>query len=129
MSLDDFVIRELPVIPDQNKEYVIATVLNLADGEHTFSMELLNKDLTQDTVLNEDGNIVEDLGMDLIRFELDQIDLTHLVRQHCHIQLTQPVSYKGQIITELTDHLNLSWNGKFTYKFKTPFYQWLLEAI
>jgi hypothetical protein len=107
----------------------------ISEGECSIVVELLNKTI-HDTVLDSDGNIVEDLLLNIDSIEIDEIDLGSLLWTASEYRPNYPDSYKtymaelGQDLPEfLTDCVNLGWNGRWVLSFTSPFYIWLLENI
>jgi hypothetical protein len=98
------------------------------DGEYpdnldmTLGIRLLNKTDT-DTIENETKTaIVKDMLLNIINIEVDGIEMGHLKWT------------KSQYITSVRPEpilncTNLGWNGEWQFKFKLPFYIWLLENM
>lgn len=103
--------------------------------ENTIEIELLNKSFG-DTVIDSDGNILEDLLLNIETIEVDQIELGPLKWSMSKYYPDYPERYKSDIFKNggtLPDSINacvnLGWNGKWTLSFTSPFYIWLLENI
>jgi len=105
------------------------------EGECNLIIELLNKSL-YDTVLDSDGNIVEDMLLNINSIEIDEIDLGSLLWTASDYRPIYPKTYRNKM-TQLGQQLpesvkncvNLGWNGKWVISFTSPFYIWLLENI
>ena len=99
------------------------------DCDNVIDVRLLNKG-ARDTQLDDAGNIVGDLSLEIVKIMIDDIDLgVTLIKQHCIYDLDQEVSFKGDTTKQLKEHVNLSWNGSWKLTFKSPFYLWLLESL
>lgn len=87
---------------------------DLPEGENSIIVELYGKDKHQ-TVL-EDGKIVKDQLLNIEDISFDEIsigNLKHTLSEYDH----------GN------NCVNLGINGRWTLKFKTPIYIWLLENL
>jgi hypothetical protein len=107
----------------------------IEEGECALVIELINKS-TYDTVLDANGNIVEDLLLNIDSIEIDDIDLGFLLWTSSVYKPDYPKSYVQQcesvgqnLSLELHECVNLGWNGQWTLPFTSPFYIWLLENI
>jgi len=105
------------------------------EGAHSLNITFLNKTV-QDTKLDTNGNIVEDLLLNIESIEIDDIDIGNLIWTASVYTPLYPNSYKQQhlntgqeLATELTNCVNLGWNGTWSLPFTSPFYIWLLENI
>lgn len=101
----------------------------------SLTIELLNKSM-YDTVLDPNGNIVEDLLLNIDSIEIDEINLGSLLWVASEYKPNYPqkhqlkVTQLGQELPEVVKNcVNLGWNGKWTLPFTSPFYIWLLENI
>lgn len=129
----EFVSAELlgPALTTQYFEFDAA----ISDGDCTVEIEFLNKS-TQDTLLDIHGNIIEDLLLNIESIEIDEIDLGFLLWTASDYYPKYPKVYYdkmlesgAQLPTTITNCVNLGWNGRWTLKFTSPFYIWLLENI
>jgi hypothetical protein len=107
----------------------------IAEGECALVIELVNK-LMYDTVLDANGNIVEDLLLNIDSIEIDEIDIGSLLWTASDYIPNYPEKHKlkaaqaGQELPESVKNcVNLGWNGTWTLPFASPFYIWLLENI
>ena len=107
----------------------------IVEGAHSLDIAFLNKTV-QDTKLDTDGNIVEDLLLNIDSIEIDEIDIGSLKWSASVYAPLYPTSYKQQVvstgqelITEVKNCVNLGWNGTWSLPFASPFYIWLLENI
>jgi hypothetical protein len=107
----------------------------ITEGAHSLDILFLNKTM-YDTKLDASGNIVSDLLLNIDSIEIDDIDIGNLKWTASNYTPIYPVSYKQhvlsteqQIANELTNCVNLGWNGTWSLPFTSPFYIWLLENI
>lgn len=105
------------------------------DGDCVLSIELLNKTI-HDTVLDKDGNITEDMLLNIESVEIDEIDLGSLLWTASDYEPNYPEIYRQETIKQgkdlavsIKNCVNLGWNGRWTLPFASPFYIWLLENI
>lgn len=98
------------------------------DATYVIKISLKNKQ-PHDTVLDENGNIVEDLLLNIKSIEIDEVDLGPMIWTNSKFVLTRPQKFNGAIITELDSCVNLGFNGTYEFTFTSPFYMWLLEAL
>jgi len=92
------------------------------EGDCHLAIEFLNKSV-HDTVLDVNGNIIEDLLLNIESIEIDDIDLGQLIWSNSEFVATDPNR------PTLKNCVNLGWNGSYQLKFNSPFYLWLLENM
>lgn len=109
--------------------------LEIAEGENFIEIELLNKGFG-DTTVDQDGNILDDLLLNIDSIEIDEIDLGSLKWTLSDYQPVYPERYKAEVFRRgdnlpdsVKNCVNLGWNGKWVLPFTSPFYIWLLENI
>jgi hypothetical protein len=110
--------------------------VNLDEGDHNFSIELLNKGVG-DTVLDETGQILADMLLNIDSIEIDDIDLGSLKWTLSSYEPEYPTKHVASVFKQSGEHppkmvkncVNLGWNGKWTLPFQSPFYIWLLENM
>lgn len=107
----------------------------LQEGNHSLEIVFLNK-TDRDTVLDQNGNIMSDLLLNIDSIEIDEIDLGTLLWTASVYRPDYPKAYlensklKGESLPlELGNFVNLGWNGVWSLPFTSPFYIWLLENI
>lgn len=111
------------------------TVEGAKEGENILSISFLNKS-NRDTILDLDGNIIEDLLLNIEKIEINDINLETLIWSHSSYEPVYPESYiqnmalTGDILpTQVTNCVNLGWNGTWKLPFTSPFHIWLLENM
>jgi hypothetical protein len=109
--------------------------VDMSEGENVLSIAFLNKS-DHDTVLDAQGNIVNDLLLNIEKIEIDDIDLGTLIWSHSIYEPVYSDSYlqnlaqKGETPQkQITNCVNLGWNGTWKLPFTSPFYIWLLENM
>jgi hypothetical protein len=131
-----------------NKEYVSTMLTKNANETEYFEFDaaieegsnfleiVFENKANQDTILDQKGNIVSDLLLNIDSIEIAEIDLGPLKWTASIYKPDYPKSYiqhcesNGQtLLTELRECVNLGWNGQWILPFTSPFYVWLLENI
>lgn len=109
--------------------------VEVQEGECSLVIEFKNKQ-DQDTVVDANGEIVDDLLLNINSIEIDEIDLGSLLWTTSSYRPIYPAIYKknmeqqGNTLPEsITSCVNLGWNGHWTLPFTSPYYIWLLENI
>lgn len=107
----------------------------IEEGPCNLKIEFKNK-LPEDTKTNANGEIVEDLLLNIDSVEIDGIDLGSLLWTASDYRPIYPEVYKnkmqaeGKELSESVENcVNLGWNGSWNLPFTSPFYIWLLENI
>jgi hypothetical protein len=104
--------------------------VEVIEGTQSLQLFLLNK-LSSDTKV-DNGIIVEDMVLNISSIEVDDIDLGTLLWTHSKYYPIYPAEYEDlqqKQITEITDCVDLGWNGTWKLEFSSPFYIWLLENL
>ena len=109
-------------------ELPIGFQADLEEGEHKLQISFTNKNHSRNTVTDQQGNIVEDLNLQIDKVEIDDIELGTLMQKSVY-ELDEEVEFDGKRIKTLPNHLFMSWNGTVTLTFTSPFYLWLLENL
>ena len=103
--------------------------LNIAEGPHTLAIRLENKE-NADTVQDNDGNIINDLLLNIETLALDRIDISNMRWTHSNYILDKPAEITpGEFKSEYHGCANLGHNGSWQFNFESPFYIWLLENL
>lgn len=107
----------------------------LNEGNCFLIIEFKNKTIN-DTILDINGNIVEDLLLNVDSIEIDGINLGSLLWTASDYRPDYPAVHKAKLKAQdielpesVKNCVNLGWNGKWTLPFQSPFYIWLLENI
>jgi hypothetical protein len=130
----EYVARQQLTAGVNETEYFDFNV-EIEEGDYSLSIELLNKSMF-DTVLDSDGNIVNDLLLNIDSIEIDEIDLGSLLWTASEYKPDYPEKHRlktiqaGKELPETVKNcVNLGWNGRWILPFTSPFYIWLLEHI
>lgn len=108
----------------------------VAEGELILDIEFLNKGFG-DTVIDEQGNILSDLILNIESIEIDEIELSTLKWSNSEYRPIYPSKHVISVLKEtgkkpddvVKNCVNLGWNGKWSLPFQSPFYIWLLENM
>lgn len=129
----EFVNAELK--NDANQTEYFEFDVSVVEGPNKLIIEFVNK-TDSDTVLDADGNIVQDLLLNIDSVEIDDIELGSLMWSLSEYRPNYPEKYKtkmlqsGQDLNEsIKNCVNLGWNGQWILPFDSPAYIWLLENL
>lgn len=107
----------------------------LHEGPTQLEIKFDNKN-DLDTQFDSNGKIVSDLLLNVESVEIDDIDLGILVWTNSVYKPNYSVSYLKKLHNEgkspdkeVSNCVNLGWNGTWVFPFASPFYIWLLENI
>jgi hypothetical protein len=107
----------------------------IEEGDGVFELCLLNKQ-DSDTVMSPDGEILEDMLLNVDSIEIDDISLGFLLWTHSSYFPTYPESYieyskaTGNELSEsISNCVTMGWNGTWKIPFTSPFFVWLLENL
>jgi hypothetical protein len=131
--LDDEVIDYGVVDEKQenDEEKIIAFTRDLEEGEYTLKIRLLEKK-PKHTIVDEQGNILEDQLLNIKQIEIDEIELDYLFYQlgKYHKQINFSSNQPKFDETPLSDsYKNLGLNGEWRLTFSVPTYIWFLENL
>lgn len=99
--------------------------VNETDGNHELTIELLGKTST-DTVIDSQGNIIEDAVIKCSNFTVDNINFDQLM----FALSTYTHDFNGtENLTVNKFYGTLGCNGVVRLEFTTPIYIWLLEHM
>jgi hypothetical protein len=93
---------------EENNHAIINTSLSL--GNHVLKINFLNK-ISEDTVVDKDGKIIEDLAIELLESSIDAIDFSHIIKERGNYYINNNIEKTyGFMYT----------NGLFEFEFQTP---------
>ena len=95
----------------------------LLEDNHSIVIEMYNKQ-DGDTVLDDNGNILKDVILNIDNISIDDIELEQLL--HTNSVYYPQSEYAPGIVKEC---VNLGWNGRWELKFSVPTYLWFLENL
>ena len=96
----------------------------LSETDHQLKIRLENKEDTD--VVQENGNIVKDMLLNIEDVSIDDIPLGHQLWKATYYP-DEKKMFNGEEIESITGCVNLGWNGSYVVNFASPFYIWLLE--
>tara|TARA_A100001011_G_C14172673_1_gene783248 strand:+ start:608 stop:1090 length:483 start_codon:yes stop_codon:yes gene_type:complete len=104
------------------------------DLEYNLIIERLGKSNNQ-TVINEKGDILKDQLLNIKSIEIDEIDIGALVYEGVYTPeypepwATQQRESGNDLKDSFKNVTKMGFNGTWNFKFKSPFYMWLLENL
>ena len=120
---------------DEAKPNLIVFEQELEEGkEYNLIINRSGKGKNQ-TVINEKGDILKDQLLHIKSMEIDEIDIGALVYEGIYTpQYTEPWATQQRAAgIELQESFknvtNMGHDGEWKFKFKSPFYMWLLENL
>lgn len=96
-------------------------------NNHSLTIKFTNKE-SKDTVVDSDGNILNDLLLNIDSIEINDVELRELKRKLSKYRPNYPEHYPDKN-PEVSNCLHLGWNGSWTLEFNVPFYIWLLDNL
>jgi hypothetical protein len=128
VSIDNTEYAKNTVTVDSDEIFYVEFDASFSENESYFlNITLLNK--TKDDTKIVDGEIVNDMLLNIVSVEVDEIDLGSLIWTASEYFPKNPQKFNGEIVSSLKNCVNLGWNGTYKLPFTTPFYIWLLENI
>jgi hypothetical protein len=104
------------------------------DSDYSLIIKRSNKTKNQ-TVLNDKGDILKDQLLHIKSIEIDEIDIGQLVYEGVYTpEYPEPwATQQRQTGNELRESFKnvtiIGHNGTWSFRFKSPFYMWLLENL
>jgi hypothetical protein len=129
ISINSEKLDEFEAVPDEVGITKVSYSIEVPEGENILAISLLNKESDKDTVVNDNGEITDDLNCEILGVTIEGVELDNLVRAHGTYYLNEPVFYNNEENSVLPGHTFLSWNGTFKFRFSSPLYIWLLENV
>ena len=122
--LDDHIVIQTSISSESQQTHKFTRTLE--EGEHTLKIRLENKSSSDTQIVN--GEVTNDMILNIDDITIDDISLGQLLWDAEYV-LDKPQQYNGKEITQLSNCVNLGWNGTYVLKFSSPFYIWLLEKL
>ena len=104
------------------------------DSEYNLIIERSGKGINQ-TVINKEGEILKDQLLHIKSIEIDEIDIGALVYEGMYTPeypepwATQQRESGNDLKDAFKNVTKMGFNGTWNFKFKSPFYMWLLENL
>jgi len=97
------------------------------DEQQTYRVQfIMSGKESSDTILDDQGNIVNDVMLTISNIFIDDIDINQLLIEKA--EYTHDFNGSQDAITDKF-YGNMGCNGTVTFEFTTPFYLWLLEHM
>ena len=128
--IDDEMIKSDSVseLTEKGEKKVISFSKELAEGEHTISIELYGKTFAETmTDQTEENKILKDQTLDVEDIEIDEISLGHLI--FTNSKFIPNKRFHPTLPDEISEMTTLGFNGKLQLKFQVPTYIWFLENL
>ena len=119
----------------ENKPDVIEFEHEFTEGEKSELIIERSGKIEGQTVINENGDVLKDQLLHIKSMEIDEIDLGALVYEGIYTpQYPEPwATQQREAGTELPESFknvtSMGHDGKWSFKFESPFYMWLLENL
>jgi hypothetical protein len=133
IGVDDIPYFSATIEEPSDNIFYVEFDIDVVDGIHALEIALTNKqdsDTVKDNYQNPDNyTIVKDMTVNIHSVEIDELDLGQMVFNESVFELFNPIVLNGESVTKLERCVNLGFNGKWSLKFESPFYLWLLEKM
>ena len=119
----------------EEKPDVIEFEHEFTEGEKSELIIKRSGKIKGQTVVNENGDVLKDQLLHIKAIEIDEIDIGALVYEGVYTpQYPEPwASQQRQAGVELQESFknvtSMGHDGKWSFKFESPFYMWLLENL
>lgn len=103
----------------------VSFTLDAEEGEQVLTFIMKNK-LLNDTVVDENNNIIKDACLNISNFNIEYVELGHTFYEHTIYQH----DFNGsQSLVEEKFYGDMGCNGSVLFKFSTPIYHWLITNM
>lgn len=135
ISINDIEYVKSSVSADPNNIEYYKFEAEVFEGDCVLTIHFLNK-TDEDTVKGDNGEIVDDVLLNIESIEVDDIQLGNLLWTQSDYRPNYPTSYVEYCATQevkleetIKNCVNLGWNGRWSLSFQSPYFIWLLENI
>lgn len=135
ININDVEYVKSSVSADPNTVEYYKFEAEVDEGDCVLNIHFLNK-TDDDTVKGDNGEIIDDLLLNIESIEVDEIQLGNLLWTLSDYRPNYPVGYVEycsthniQLEESIKNCVNLGWNGKWNLPFQSPYFIWLLENI
>ena len=126
--INDTKIESQVISAESGEIFYVEFISELIENtKNNLTIRLDNK--TNSDTVTDNNEIIKDMLLNIHSIEIDDIDLGSLVWTASTYKLDHPQKFKGEIVTELKNCVNLGFNGSYNLHISSPFYIWLLENI
>ena len=126
--IDDTVIERDAIKHKSNELFEVEFSQTLDEGSHSLKIRLENK-TNRDTVIDADGNIVDDMLLNIEDIVIDDISIGSLKWTKSKYITDSEVMFQGKHTSTIKNCVNLGFNGSYILEFTLPYYVWLLENL
>ena len=98
-------------------------------GPAVLSVRLVNKTAADTVETADKTGILKDMLLNIHDLEIDGISVTGILHSQSKYQPNEPVLFNGVMTQEISECLNLGWNGTWSLTWTDPFFVWLLDCI
>jgi len=119
----------------EDKPTVVEFEREFTEGEKNELIIKRSGKIKGQTVVNENGDILKDQLLHIKSMEIDEIDLGALVYEGTYTpEYPEPwATQQREVGVELHESIKnvtqMGHDGKWAFKFESPFYMWLLENL
>ena len=100
----------------------VAFTLDAEEGDQELKFIMKNKTMDHTTV-DEDGQIVKDVCLNISNFYIDNLELGHTFLEHCKYCHDFNAT-KDPVVDEFYGYMGC--NGTLIFSFESPVYMWLI---
>lgn len=126
--VDDTVIKRDAIKHKSNELFEVEFSQTLDEGPHSLKIRLENKTIN-DTQLDANGNIVNDMLLNIEDIVIDDISIGSLKWTKSEYITDSEVLFQGKRTNTIKNCVNLGFNGSYILEFTLPYYVWLLENL
>ena len=119
----------------EDKPNVIEFEAELEEDEESFFVIKRSNKFNNQTVVNENGDLLKDQLLHIKSIEIDEVDIGGLVYEGVYTPAypepwaTQQKEAGVELEKSFKNVTQIGHNGTWEFKFVTPFYMWLLENL
>jgi len=123
------------IMGTEDKPTVVEFEHEFTEGEKSELLIKRSGKIKDQTVINENGDVLKDQLLHIKGIEMDEIDIGSLVYEGVYIpEYPEPwASQQRKAGLKLQESFknvtSMGHDGKWSFKFESPFYMWLLENL
>ena len=133
--INDHVYFKGDITGTEHKPDVIEFEHEAEEGNKSILIIKRSGKTTNQTVINEKGDILKDQLLHIKGIEIDEIDIGALVYEGIYTPqypepwATQQREAGNELRESFKNVVKMGHNGKWSFRFGSPFYMWLLENL